>query len=270
MNLLYDRTRPKVPQSSRRPKFLLLALRSLLFSAALLASPLLFSQTTSGNIVGTVTDVSGSSVANASVAAKNVATGVVISTKASGSGEYRIPNLLVGHYNVTASAPGFSPASVNDVSVQLNVTGTTNLTLQVGQVATTVDVRESAATIDTTTAQISGTFDAQQMADLPSASTGSGVINLSLLQAGVASSGSVGIGSGPSVGGQRPANNNFTIEGIDNNGRSTTGPVVTIPNDAVAEFTLLQNQFSPDFGHSSGGQFNQVVKSGTNSYHGSL
>jgi hypothetical protein len=84
----------------------------------------------------------------------------------------------------------------------------------------------------------------------------------------VATAGGVGVGTGPSVGGQRPRNNNFTIEGVDNNNKSLTGPLVIVPNDAVAEFSLLQNQFSPEFGHSSGGQFNTVVKSGTNSFHG--
>jgi hypothetical protein len=91
-----------------------------------------------------------------------------------------------------------------------------------------------------------------------------------LLAPGVSTSGAVGLGTGPSVGGQRPRNNNFTIEGIDNNNGAVTGPLVTVPNDAVSEFTLLQNQFTADFGHSSGGQFNQVVKSGTNSFHGML
>ena len=85
------------------------------------------------------------------------------------------------------------------------------------------------------------------------------------------SSGGLGAGAGPSVGGQRPRNNNFTIEGIDNNSKSVTGPLVFIPNDAVAqEFTLLQNQYTAEYGHSSGGQFNTVVKSGTNSFHGML
>src|SRR5258708_10919584 len=111
-------------------------------------------------------------------------------------------------------------------------------------------------------------YEEKQLADLPSTPNGSGVVNLSLLSAGVASSGGVGVGSGPSVGGQRPRNNNFTIEGVDNNNKGVTGPLVFVPNDAVAEFSLLQNQFSPEFGHSSGGQFNTVVKSGTNSYHG--
>src|ERR1019366_7036905 len=141
--------------------------------------------------------------------------------------------------------------------------------LDVGANVETVEVSAAAATIDTTTASVQTSFSAASMADLPTASGGSGVINLSLLDAGVSSSGAVGLGSGPSVGGQRPRNNNFTIEGIDNNSGSVTGPLVTVPNDAVAEFSLQQNQISPEFGHSSGGQFNQVVKSGGNELHGS-
>jgi hypothetical protein len=100
------------------------------------------------------------------------------------------------------------------------------------------------------------------------ATTSSGVLNLSLLDAGVASSGGVGAGSGPAIGGQRPRNNNFMIEGVDNNALSTTGPLIVIPNDAVDSFTVLQNQYSAEFGHSSGGQFNQTIKSGTNQFHG--
>ena len=102
-------------------------------------------------------------------------------------------------------------------------------------------------------------------AELPMAANHlGGVLNLSLLGAGVASSGGFGVGTGPSVGGQRPRNNNFTIEGVDNNRKDVTGPAVAIPNDAVAEFTVLQNQFSAEFGHSSGGQFNTVLRGGTN------
>src|SRR5205814_5195881 len=105
--------------------------------------------------------------------------------------------------------------------------------------------------------------------DLPSTTLGpSGILNLSLLSSGVASSGGIGAGSGPSIGGQRPRNNNFTVEGIDNNSKSVTGPLVPVPNDSISEFTILQNQYSPEFGHSSGGQFNFVLKGGTNSFHG--
>ena len=200
--------------------------------------------------------------------ARDLATNVESATTTTSAGGYRFENLPIGTYNITVTAGGFNKAEVNGVNVELNQTVTTNATLTIGQAATTVEVTESAASIDTTTAQIQTTYQAKQLADLPSASTGSGVINLALLNAGVTTAGGVGYGTGPSVGGQRPTNNSFTIEGIDNNALSVTGPVVTVPNDAVAEFSILQNQFSPDFGHSSGGQFNQVVKSGTNEFHG--
>jgi len=227
-------------------------------------------QTISGELVGTVYDASGATIPGATITATNAATGVSTSAESTVTGQYRIPNLPVGTYNLTVTAKGFAEAKLANVSVDLNKTATANITLQVGQTTVTLEVSEAAAVIDTTTAQVQSTFDARQMADLPTASTGSGVINLSLLVAGVSSSGTAGVGTGPSVGGQRARNNNFTVEGVDNNSKSVTGPIVTVPNDAVAEFTLLANQFAPEFGHSSGGQFNQVVKSGTNDFHGSV
>ncbi len=244
---------------------------ALLLSAFSLVALNAFGQLTSGNLVGTIFDPSGATVPNAAVTVVNQATGVANRTNSSGAGEYRFGNLPVGAYDLTVEAPGFARAATKGVAVQLNLTGTSNVTLGVNQAATTVEVIAAPAEIDTSTAQIQTTFDAKQLADLPSASGGqanSGVINLSLLSAGVTTSGGAGYGVGPSVGGQRPTNNNFTIEGIDNNSLSVTGPIVTIPNDAVAEFSVLQNQFSPDFGHSSGGQFNEVVKSGSNQIHG--
>ncbi len=233
----------------------------------------LLAQLTSGNVTGTVYDPTGATVPNATIVAKNNATGVETTTTGAGAGGYRFENLPVGTYTITVTAPGFAKAEIGNIRIELNQTVTTNVTLQIGQTSSTVEVSAAPATIDTTTAQIQSTFETKQLEDLPSASggqAGSGVLNLSLLLAGVASSGGLGYGMGPSVGGQRPANNNFTIEGIDNNDLAVTGPVVSVPNDAVAEFSVLQNQFSPDFGHSSGGQFNQVVKSGSNDFHGML
>jgi len=86
----------------------------------------------------------------------------------------------------------------------------------------------------------------------------------------VTNASAMGDGVGPSVGGQRPRDNNFTVEGVDNNNKTVTGSLITVPNDAVQDFTLISNQFNSDFGHSSGGQFNTTVKSGTNTFHGSV
>jgi hypothetical protein len=140
-------------------------------------------------------------------------------------------------------------------------------------VSTTQSVEVSAeagVALDTTTTNLTTTFSTEELASLPTAAVGLGVLNTSLLSPGVASTGGIGIGVGPSVGGQRPRNNNFTIEGIDNNNKAVTGPLVYVPNDSVGNFTLITNQFAPEFGHSSGGQFNTTVISGSNHFHGAV
>jgi hypothetical protein len=225
-------------------------------------------QIISGDLVGTVMDKSGAAVPHATIEAVNADTGIKYTGETNDAGEYHLTNLPVGTYSVSAISASFATTTISGFRVELNKTTSLPITLEIKGAATQIEVSGVAATLDTTTAQLSSTFEEKQLADLPSATTGSGVLNLSLLSSGVATSGGVGVGSGPSVGGQRPRNNNFTIDGVDNNSKSVTGPLVTVPNDAVAEFSVLQNQFSPEFGHSSGGQFNVIVKSGTNAYHG--
>jgi hypothetical protein len=228
-------------------------------------------QTTSGDLVGTIRDASGAVVPNASVTVTSESTGVVLKLTANGAGEYRATNLLPGSYDVESNAPGFQPTAVKGVAVDLNKTSTADLTIHVGASSTTVEVDANAGTVlDTTSENLSTTFESQTLADLPVSSTGSGVLNTSLLAPGVGSSGGLGIGEGPSVAGQRERDNNFMIEGIDNNNKAITGPLVYIPNDAVGEFTLITTQFSPEFGHSAGGQFNTNIISGTNHFHGKL
>jgi hypothetical protein len=231
---------------------------------------MLVGQATDGSLVGTITDASGAAVPDAQVKITNRATNIETSTTSNASGEYRFNNIPVGSYDLAVTAAGFGATTEMGVAVELNKTATVNVSVQVGAVSQTVDVSEAPAIIDTTTAQVQTVFTAQQAKDLPASSIGSGVLNLSLLSAGVGSSGGLGYGSGPSVGGQRPTNNSFNIDGVDNNRKDVTGPVVFVSNEAVSEFSLLENQFAPEFGHSSGGQFNTIIKSGGNVVHGSL
>jgi hypothetical protein len=231
-----------------------------------------FGQAISGNLVGTVLDSSSAVVTGATVAATKIDTGVTTTTITNSTGGYHFENLPVGTYRVTVTSRGFKTA-IQQVDVVLNQTGTLNVTLTLGATSETIEVSGVAATIDTTSAQLQSTYDNRYSEDLGITSAGglgAGVLNLSLLSPGVAQVSSLGIGVGPSVGGQRPYNNNFTVEGVDNNNKSVTGNLITVPNDAVDNFTLLSNQFNSDFGHSSGGQFNTTIKSGTNSFHGSL
>ena len=234
-----------------------------------------FGQALDGVLVGTVTDASGSAIPNATVTATNKETGVKHTTTTSTTGDYRINDVPVGRYDVNATASGFTPVTKGDVSVELNHTTAINMTLAVGSVTTVVEVQDAGATIDTSTAQLQTAFDAKQSVDVPLAGMSrtlgtSGIYNLSLTGAGVATSGGIGQGTGPSISGQRPENNTFTVDGVDNDDRYVTGPAMLISNEAVAQFNLLQNQFSAEFGGASGGVFNIVVKSGTNSVHGSI
>lgn len=250
---------------SRRHTLFSLCLLSL--AACDLSRPL-SAQAISGDLVCAVRSVDGAPVPSASLILSNPETGLKATRTANERGEFRFTNLPAGEYSLAVTAAGFARTEISDLAVRLNATATVNVTLKVASAATTVDVVEASPETDTTTAQIRSSYGERLAEDLPSASTGLGVLNFSLLSAGVAGSGGIGVGSGPSVGGQRPRNNNFTIDGVDNNNKQATGPTVAIPNDSVAEFSLLQNQFLAEFGHSSGGQFNTVVKSGTNEFHG--
>src|SRR5215472_14292940 len=240
----------------------------LLIACLILFVATAFPQATTGDISGIVVDKTNSVIANAKVVATHTDTGKSFTATTNAGGEFRFGNLPVGTYALTATAKGFKATVLKDFPVELNKTASARMQMEVGEVNVTVEVTSAAPAIDTTTSQLGTTFDSK-LADYPTvAAGGSGVLNLSLLQPGVGSSGGIGAGSGPSVGGQRPRNNNFTIDGIDNNDKGVTGPSMIVPNDAVQEFTVLENVFSPEFGHSNGGQFNQVVKSGTNTFHG--
>ena len=228
----------------------------------------LSAQAISGDVVGTVVDKTGAAVPDAAIEVENIATGVKTNTMSNSVGEFRFGNLAVGTYTIRAKKASFATTTITDFAVELNKTKSITITLEVGQQSMTVEVSGATPLINTTNAHIDTTYDTKVTADLPVAAQGLGVLNLSLLQAGVSTSGGVGAGTGPAVGGQRPRDNNFTIEGVDNNNKSVTGPLVIVPNDAVQEFSALTNQFSPEFGHSNAGQFNTVVKTGTNDIHG--
>jgi hypothetical protein len=242
---------------------LIFAIISILAFSAIAA----FGQAIDGNVVGTIVDSQGAAVVGAEVTATNIETNVTANAKTSGTGEYRFDHLLVGTYSIIAKATGFK-TTTEQVLVEVSKTSTRNISLAPGAASETVEVSGVPPSLDTTTAQIQSTYETRQTQDVPTAAIGSGVLNLSLLQAGVGSTGGLGAGSGPSVGGQRPRDNNFEIEGTDNNDKGVTGPLIYVPNDAVQNFSILQNQFSPEFGHSNGGQFNTIVVSGTNSIHG--
>ncbi len=223
-------------------------------------------------LVGTVTDSSGAAVAGTRITATNRSTGVITSTTTNGVGQFRIDHLPVGSYDVAASAQSFAPRTVTNVVLQLNHTVNVDFSLEVATAVTAVQVTDAPAPIDSASSHLGTTYDTRSLTTIPAAllGTGSGFLNLSLLGGGVASSGGLGQGTGPSVGGMRPSGNRFYLEGTDNNSYFTTGPLGWVSSESLSEFTLQQNYYGSQFGGANGGIFDAVVKSGGNQIHGSL
>ena len=204
-------------------------------------------QAVDGHLVGIVLDQTGGAIPGCSMVVENVNTGVGWNQETDELGAYRFNNLSVGQYTLSTESEGFAPTILSGIAIALNRSTTVNVTLELGNVQTEVEVTVATARIDTTSSMIGGSFDSRQALYRPSSDLALGVLNLSLQGAGVASSGGTGLGEGPSIGGQRPRNNNFMVEGVDNNDKSVTGRIVDIPNEAVAEFSLLQNQYGAEF-----------------------
>jgi len=235
----------------------------------LACSALVMAQQTTGNVRGVVKDPNGAVVAAAKVTITNIQTNVTATTQSGDTGEYQVNNLLVGTYKMMVEAPNFKTLTLNDVKVQLNQTIDIPASLTVGATGETIEVSAGGAElVDTTTTTLSKAFNERQVVELAQTATGLGVYNLAMIAPNVTSTGGVGVGQGGSVGGQRPRNNNFVIDGVDNNDKAVTGPQVYISPETVSEFSLLSNQFSAEFSHSTGGQFITISKSGTNAYHG--
>ena len=229
-------------------------------------------QQTTGNVRGTVKDPNGAIVPGAKVTITNKTTNQSQTVQSSSEGTFEFNNLLPGDYTISIEATSFKTLTLNEVRVEVSQTTDVPAQLTVGLASETVEVSAGGAElVDTTTTTLSKTFNDRQVVELAQTSVGaSGVNNLALIAPNVSSSGGVGVGSGGSVGGQRPRNNNFMLDGIDNNDKSVTGPQSYISPEEVAEFSLIQNQFSAEYGRSNGGQFVTVTKSGTNNYHGSF
>jgi len=240
------------------------------FVSLFLVVALLQGQGIDSTLMGTVTDASGAAVPRSRVTATNRSTGVITSTFSDSAGEYRMENLPVGFYDVAASASGFASRTTANVELQLNHMAKVDLPLQLATASTTVQVVDAAAPMDSASSRLQSTFEDRALVTIPAASSGSGFLNLSLLAGGVASSGGLGQGTGPSIGGQRPSANRFYVEGADNNSYFTTGPLSTVSNESLSEFTVLQNHYGSQFGGAPGGIFDAVVRSGGNQIHGSL
>ncbi|MEQ1764153.1 MAG: carboxypeptidase regulatory-like domain-containing protein, partial [Pyrinomonadaceae bacterium] len=232
-----------------------------------LSSTFIFGQATGGAVTGTIVDANGAVIPSVTVKLADNARGQVFTTQTTGTGSYLYPNVPVGEYTISIEHTGFEKASKN-VTVALNQTVTIDATLQVGGGANSVDVVAGGdALVQTDTSQVGKSFETRSVQDLPNAGN---INSLAALAPNVLPN-PVGLATGtPVIGGVRPRGNTFNVDGVDNDDPGVTGPVTAPIQDAVQEFTLLQNNFNAEFGAGAGGQFNTVTKSGTNQYHGSV
>ncbi|MFN9433234.1 MAG: carboxypeptidase regulatory-like domain-containing protein [Acidobacteriota bacterium] len=240
---------------------LLLSLISLLLPAS--------AQMTRGTLTGTVTDPSGAVVPAVSVKAVNLLTNIVRETKTNDAGIYRIPALDPGSYTVEFQKDGFEPTKISGIELKTSQEITLNPQLKVGAATTAVEVVEGSVGVELSksTATVERTFQAKVISEVPLTAGLRDVNQLALLApTATRAPGSTGI----SANGQRARNNNFMLDGSDNNDPSVTIANLRIIPEAVAEFQVQTSAYSAEFGRSSGGQLTAITRSGTNQFRGEV
>ena len=247
----------------RHSRFALLVLLSCVLMANVVRG-----QRLDGTLRVTVTDKTGAVVEDARVTVINEASGISKAATASSAGTYVFPDLLVGNYTVTVEKSGFRKAVSKGVQVESNQVAEATSVLEVGDVSSVVEVEAGAELVKTESSELGATFSGRVVNELPLNTLGGDVKELAVFAPGTTTQQGGVQGSGGSVGGTRPRFNGFSIDGVDDNRLDINGPTQPVIQESVAEFTLLTNQFGAEYGHSSGGQFNIVTKSGTNDWHG--
>ncbi len=241
------------------------------------AAPL-FAQFETSTVLGTLTDASGASVPQARMKLTNINTGVSAERLTDDRGNYEFFNVRVGLYVLEAEAAGFQLARIDKINVGVNVRQRLDIVMQVGQVSETVEVSGAALTLETDSSARGQSIQQKQIVELPL--NGRQYSSLVLLTTGVRASALSTGGFTPregsfNVNGLRSTFNNFLLDGMDNNAYGTSNQgfsnqVMQPPPDAVAEFQVVTNNMSAEFGRTGGAAINVAYKSGTNEFHGSM
>jgi len=233
-------------------------------------------QELAATLTGTVTDPSGAVVPSATVVVHNQDTGIDVRTATTSStGSFNITNIPAGRYTVTVRQEGFQAFVARDLTLYTAEKHTLDVQLKTGVASERVEVTAENISIQTTTAEQSGTVTGQQVREL--ALNNRNFEQLVLLQPGVANQ----LGDKPgfglqsntsiSVNGARTGANNWTVDGADINDSGSNGTLTNTPSiDAMQEFTLQRSNYDASFGRSGGGQVLVATKSGTNQLHGSV
>jgi outer membrane receptor protein involved in Fe transport len=243
---------------------------------ALVFAPSTFAQTVTGTVQGTVSDSKGAVIPGAEVVIRNLETGQERTLKTGGDGAYVAPFLPLGKYTVTASGPGFSKVSQENIEVMLNSTLVLNFTLNPSSVTEAVVVTSDAAPINTTNAEIKGSLNAQEIIEKPTLNQGN-FLTLAETFTGFQENPTSGqnnptasSGSSVNFNGTGTRGATFQINGVNNDDSSENQNRQGASLSTIKEFQVITNNFTAEFGRGYGAVVLVQTKSGTNNLHGDV
>jgi len=221
---------------------------------------------------GRVLDAQGGVLPGVTVTVRNQATGMYRETVSSDDGSYIASGLTPGTYEIVAELQGFKKFNRRDLVLEVGKTVTVEVKMEVGGVAETVTVQADSPLVDVTSKEVGGNITSETLVELPSVN-GNFIGFVGLLPGIVPSISTESFGSDSiSVNGQDPRNNNYMLDGGNNNDDvigQRAGTQARTPIEAVQEFQVLTNQFDAEFGRTAGAVVNAVTKAGSNQIHGS-
>ncbi len=242
-----------------------LALLALALSAL---APAALGQT--ATITGRVTDSSGAVIPGTHITVINEATSVERAVETNEVGYYTVPLLPPGRYRIRVEQDGFKPITQSGITLEVDERAEINFTMEIGEVTEQIEVTADAILLNTVDASRGQVIDHQRIVEMPL--NGRNYNELALLSAGTVQPVGGRYG-GFSVGGQRTTQNNFLLDGVDNNGAELAGAqrrseMVQPSIDAIQEFKVQTNAYAAEYGRAMGGVVNVTTKSGTNELHG--
>ncbi|MBM3783554.1 MAG: hypothetical protein FJW30_04295 [Acidobacteria bacterium] len=222
-------------------------------------------------IGGRILDPSAAAVPGAAVTLRNPATGLERTAESNPAGLYLFPQLAPGSYDLSVKRSGFKPVTQTGVALAIDQRATLDITLQVGALSEQVEVRAAVSRLNTVEASQGQVIDNQRIVEMPL--NGRNYIDLALMSGGAVQSAPGSRIGGFSAGGQRVSQNNYVMDGIDNNSvelaaAGRRAEMVQPSIDAIQEFKVQTNAYAAEFGRGMGGVVNLTIKSGTNSLHG--
>src|SRR5438128_9138110 len=244
---------------------------------ALCGAPSLYAQIDTGSIQGTITDQTGAVVPAAKVTLTNEGTNLAITTTSGADGGYIFTPVKIGNYSVTAEAQGFQRVTQSHLTVNIDQQLVVDLSLKPGAVSQTVEVTSAPPLLQTQTASVGQVVGSRDVNNLPLNGRNftflaQVVVGVNTPQADTRGNAATGAFA---ANGLRPAQNNYLLDGIDNNEDTVdflngTNFVVLPPVDAIQEFKVQTSDYSAQYGRSGAAILNATIKSGTNNLHGDV